>query len=180
MELQRRQCSASRARYGRPKFGVKASTGAIINAAHPTWPWLVDFAAQMPLFGHITSADGLTSTQHIHGKSRVAAKPKFAEQILHRAAEKIRADKTAARLQKAIWRGSIQSSEDSNLFGAPREVIKCRSIAPLPKHRQAYAEATDAERGITLGPFDMSPRLQGEDAHRRRCRLKARSRQRTR
>lgn len=138
------------------QFDVEASTGARINSAHPLWPWLVEFAAQTLLFWRINSADGLASIQRIVGRSGMTAKPKFAEQTLYRVAKTARQDKANARWQKGIWLGSIQSS-DENLFGTPRGVIKCRSVAPLPEDQRADVGAIDAVRGSAWKPWARHP-----------------------
>lgn len=64
------------------KLDVEAATGARIGASHPLWPWFVEFVAQPLLLRRINPTDGLASIQRICGKSRVAPKLWFAEQVM--------------------------------------------------------------------------------------------------
>lgn len=104
----------------------------------------------------INPTDGLTSNHRIRGKSRVAPKPRFAEQAMYRVAKNIRADKTARRWEKGVWLGSIQNS-DKSMVGTPRGVIKSRSIAPLPDSQQFDTEVIDVVRGSAWKPSTRHP-----------------------
>lgn len=65
------------------KLDMESNTGTRLIPSHPTWPWLIEFAAQTLLYWRVTNDDGLTAIQRIRGRSTMSAKPRFGEKVLY-------------------------------------------------------------------------------------------------
>ena len=66
------------------KLDMESNTGTRLIPSHPTWPWLIEFAAQTLLYWRVTNDDGLTAIQRIRGRSTMSAKPRFGEKVLYK------------------------------------------------------------------------------------------------
>jgi len=120
------------------KLHIETQADTKIDATHPLWPWLVEYAA-MGIYMYQVGSDGKTARQRTRGRSAMAGTVGFGEQVLYKPMKTIKIDKSEARWVKGTWIGIIDHTNE-HIIGTEEGVVKCRSIHPREKDKKWSVE----------------------------------------
>ena len=132
------------------KLHIESKAKTKIEASHPLWPWLIEYAA-MCIYMYQVGTDGKTARQRTRGRGAMASTVGFGEQVLYKPMKTVKLDKGEARWLRGTWIGIIDHTNE-HIIGTSEGVVKCRAIHPREKDMKWDVEAMASVKGLPWKP----------------------------
>ena len=132
------------------KLHIESEANTTIDASHPLWPWLIEYAA-MGIYMYHVGTDGKTARQRTRGRSSMASGVAFGEQVLYKPMKTVKIPKSEARWLRGTWIGIIDHTNE-HIIGTSEGVVKCRAIHPRERALRWDVEAMANVKGLPWKP----------------------------